>query len=204
MRKHLLVALTTALALVSGGLAYTHAAQDAVAAGPAGAPAMTSGQSEPAGPAHEFAGPSHHRHSLKAIMKKLGITDEQKKQFRSLYVGFSDRTRKARTELMALKDEKKTMLLSGKIDQQKLAQIDDQLLKVKTELLKEKLKFKRDRLALLTPEQLDKVADWMAEGSFRSKFKKMHGGGGMHGGMMHGGGGGMHGGMMRGGGGMPD
>jgi periplasmic protein CpxP/Spy len=205
MRKHLVVALTTALVLVFGGLGYTHAAQDAGAAGPTGPPAVTGGAGEPAGPAHEFAGSSHHRHSLKAIMKKLGITDEQKKQFRSLYVGFSDRTRKARTELMALKDEKKTMLLSGKIDQQKLAQIDDQLVKTKTDLLKEKLKFKRDRLALLTPEQLDKVADWMAEGSFRSKFKKMHGGGIMHGG------GGMHGGMMReggpmmhGGGGMSD
>jgi periplasmic protein CpxP/Spy len=197
MRKQMFVAFSTALLLVVGGISFTHAAQDVGPGGHAGGPAVMGGASEPAGPSHEFGGASHHRHSLKAIMQKLGITDEQKKQFRSLYVGFSDRTRKARTEVMALKDEKKTMLLSGKIDQQKLAQLDDQLVKAKTDLLKEKLKFKRDRLALLTPEQLDKVADWMAEKSFRSKFKARHGGGGMHGGMMRGGG------MMHGGG-MPD
>src|SRR5208283_1932815 len=177
MRKYMIVALSTLLALVFGGMAFSYAAQDVGSAGKSGTPAVMGGMSQPGGPSEEYAGSFHHRHSLKAIMEKLGITDEQKKQFISLYVGFSDRTRKARTELMGLKDEKKTMLLSGKIDQQKLAQIDDQLVKVKTDLLKEKLKFRRERLGLLTAQQLDKVADWMAEMSFRSKFTKMHGGG---------------------------
>ena len=76
--------------------------------------------SQPSGPSEEFSGPMRHGHSLEAMMKKLGITDEQKKQIRGLYVAFRDRTRKTRMELMSLKDEKKTMLLSGKIDQQKL------------------------------------------------------------------------------------
>jgi Spy/CpxP family protein refolding chaperone len=205
MRKYVSVALSALVVLVFGGMAFSYAAQDVGSAGRSGTPAVMGGMSQPAGASEEYAGSFRHQRSLKAIMEKLGITDEQKKQFRSLYVGFSDRTRKARTELMGLKDEKKTMLLSGKIDQQKLAQIDDQLVKVKTDLLKEKLKFKRERLALLNPQQLDKVADWMAEMSFRSKFNKMRGGGMMHGGGMMGSGGKMGGGcMMRGGGGMSD
>ncbi len=197
MSKHVIVALSTVVVLVLGGMAFSYAAQDVGSAGRSATPAVTGGMNQPAGPSEAYACSFHHRHSLKAIMEKLGITDEQKKQFRYLYVGFSDRTRKVRTELMGLKDEKKTMLLSGKIDQQKLAQIDDQLVKVKTDLLKEKLKFRRERLALLTPQQLDKVADWMAEMSFRSKFDKMQGGGKMGCACMMGGGG-----MMRGSGGM--
>jgi hypothetical protein len=39
---------------------------------------------------------------------------------------------------------------------------------------------KRDRLALLTPEQIEKLADLRAAKAFRSKFGRMHGG--MHGG----------------------
>jgi Spy/CpxP family protein refolding chaperone len=187
MRRLTLVALPAALMLVFGGIAITHAAQDVGPAAQSSTPAVGGGSSQSAGSSEEFGG-FHHRHFLKAMMEKLGITPDQKKQFRALYVGFADKTRKARMELKGLKDEKKTMLLSGKIDQQKLAQIDDQLVKVKTDLLKEKLKFKRDRLALLTPEQQGKIADWMAEKMFAKKFMKMHGMGGMHGRgmMMHG------------------
>ena len=77
-------------------------------------------------------------------------------------------------DLKSLKDEKKTMILSGKIDQQKLAQIDDQIVKLVSDLLKEKLKLRRDRLALMTPEQIGRIADWQAEKAFRSKWKRMH------------------------------
>ena len=132
--------------------------------------------SQPPGPSEEFAGGMHHGRSLEAMMKKLGVTDEQKKQIRALYVGFKDRTRKTRMDLMSLKDEKKTMLLSGKIDQQKLAQIDDQIVKLVPDLVREKLKLRRDRLALLTPEQIGRLADWKAERAFRSKMHKMRSG----------------------------
>lgn len=134
----------------------------------------------PSNPAGEFAGKRCHGPSLKAIMEKLGITDEQKIKIRALYVDFRDRTRKTRMELRSLKDEKKTMLLSGKIDQQKLAQIDDQVVKLVSDLLKEKLKLRRDRLAQLTPEQIGRIADWQAEKGFRSKMMKR-----MHMGQMH-------------------
>ena len=122
----------------------------------------------------QVTGKCHHGPSLKAIMEKLGITDEQKLKIRAVYVGFEDRTRKTRMELKSLKDEKKTMLLSGKIDQQKLAQIDDQVVKLVPELLKEKLKLRRDRLSLLTPEQIGRIADWQAEKAFRAKVRRMN------------------------------
>lgn len=144
-----------------------------------GSPAVQSPVSRSSDPSGEVTGRWHHRPSLEAMMKKLGITDEQKTKIRALYVGFLDRTRKTRMDLKSLKDEKKTMLLSGKIDQQKLAQTDDQVVKLVSDLLKEKLKLRRDRLALMTPEQIGRIADWQAEKAFRSKWRRMHRGG-MH------------------------
>ena len=140
------------------------------------APAMQGAAPQSPFSSGEVTGKWHHGPSLKAIMEKLGITDEQNTKIRALYVGFEDRTRKTRMELKSLKDEKKTMLLSGKIDQQKLAQIDDQVVKLVSDLLKEKLKLRRDRLALMTPEQIGRIADWQAEKAFRSKWRRMHGG----------------------------
>ncbi len=137
-------------------------------------PAIQGAAGQPPDPPKESACRCHHRHSLKAMLTKLGITDDQKMKIRALYVGFRDRTRKTRMELRSLKDEKKTMLLSGKIDQQKLAQIDDQVVKLVSALLPERLKLRRDRLALLTPEQIGRIADWQAEKAFRSKWRRMH------------------------------
>ena len=78
MRKYMIVALSTLLALVFGGMAFSYAAQDVGSAGKSGTPAVMGGMSQPGGPSEEYAGSFHHRHSLKAIMEKLGITDEQK------------------------------------------------------------------------------------------------------------------------------
>ena len=143
-------------------------------------PAIQGAVPQSSDPAGEFTGRRHHMPSLEAIQKKLGITDDQKMKIRALYVGFKDRTRKARMELRSLKDEKQTMLLSGKVDPQKLAQMDDQTVKLVSDVLRERLKLRRDRLALLTPEQIGRIADWQAEKAFRSKWKRMHGGGWMH------------------------
>jgi Spy/CpxP family protein refolding chaperone len=170
MKKYALLVVAIAALFTMGAL--TAFAQSAPAA-PGGPPAMKGAMGHPAGPPEEFMGKGHSGPSLEGLMKKLGITDEQKKQFRALYTGFKDRTRKTRADLWSLKDEKHTMLLSGKVDQQKLAQMDDQLVKLKTDLMKERLKLKRDRLGLLTPEQITKVADMMAAKAFRGKFGKM-------------------------------
>jgi len=129
----------------------------------------------------ESAGQGHHRPSLQAIMEKLGITDQQKAKIRALYVGFQDRTRETRMGLRSLRDEKKTMLLSGKIDEQKLAQMDDQVVKLVSDVLRERLKLRRDRLALMTPKQIERIADWRAEKAFHLKWKRMHRFGGWRG-----------------------
>ncbi|MGO9566753.1 MAG: Spy/CpxP family protein refolding chaperone [Desulfomonilaceae bacterium] len=176
MKKHALLIVTTAALFAMGSLAAFAQGAPAAQGGP---PAMKGAMmghpaGPPAGPPEQFMGKEHSRHSLEGLMKKLGITDEQKTQIRALYTSFRDRTRKTRMELMSIKDEKHTMILSGKVDQQKLAQLDDQLVKLKTDLMKERLKLRRDRLGLLTPEQISKVADMMAAKAFRSKFGKMH------------------------------
>jgi periplasmic protein CpxP/Spy len=182
MRKRSCVMLTIVALLAVVALAATSSAQSGPAPTP-GPPAMQAPAPDGPGPSGAFMGRRHHGNMLEAMQARLGITDDQKKQIRALYVGCRDRTRKARTELMSLKDEKKTMLLSGKIDQQKLAQLDDQVVKLVSEVMKEKLKLRRDRLALLTPEQIGRLADWQAERSFQHKWNKMHGGrgpGGFH------------------------
>ncbi len=172
MKKNALLVAAMAALFTMGSLAAF--AQGAPAAPGGGHPAMKGAMGQPSGPPEEFMGKGHSGHSLEGLMRKLGITDEQKTQIRGLYTSFRDRTRKTRMELMSLKDEKLTMLLSGKVDQQKLAQMDDQIVKLKTDLMKERLKLRRDRLGLLTPEQISKVADLMAARAFRSKFGKMH------------------------------
>lgn len=175
MNKRALLVLSTVALLGICAIAAISVAQ--------GNPVMSSSSQtiqgaagQPSDPPREFAGPCRHRHSLESILKKLGITDEQRVKIRALYVGFRDRTRKTRAELWSLKDEKKTMLLSGKVDQQKLSQMDDQIVKLVSDILREKLKLRRDRLALMTPEQLDRIADWQAEKAFRSRWKRMHAG----------------------------
>ena len=156
MSKHVIVALSTVVAMVFGGMALSYAARRCRLCGAERNTGCYGRTDEST--CRTFGGICGFISSAALAEGDHGetrhkATDEQKRGTRSLYVGFSDRTRKARTELMALKDEKKTMLLFGKIDQQKLAQIDDQFVQVKADLLKEKLKFKRERLASLTPQQ---------------------------------------------------
>lgn len=175
MKKHILLAVATAaLFTMTSLVAYAQGGPAAPGDKPAMKGQMMGMMGQSGGPSLESVGKGHGKHSLEGFMKKLGITDEQKKQFRALYTGFQDRTRKTRADLWSIKDEKRTMLLSGKVDQQKLAQLDDQLVKLKSDLMKERLKLRRDRLALLTPEQVNKVADLMAAKAFRSKLGKMH------------------------------
>jgi Spy/CpxP family protein refolding chaperone len=179
MNKRVLMPLAIVVLLAVGGAAAISIAEDRAGTSPSSAGEQTV-VTEASGHAGEFMGRGHHWPSLEAIRKKLGITDEQKKQMRALSVGFRDRTRKARMELMSLRDEKQTMLLSGKIDQQKLAQIDDQVVKLVSDVMREKLKLRRDRLALLNQEQIGRIADWQADKAFRSKMMKRMRWGRMH------------------------
>ncbi|MBI4962111.1 MAG: periplasmic heavy metal sensor [Desulfomonile tiedjei] len=96
------------------------------------------------------------------LMEKLKLTDDQLKQMRLAYVDSQDKTRKARNALMGLHDEKKTMLISGKIDQAKLAKLDEETTKLASEVMAEELKMKREQLSKLTPEQVNLLADFLA------------------------------------------
>jgi periplasmic protein CpxP/Spy len=183
MNRNVLRAILLPTLLIFGLSTGVYSAQDTMAksdmaAPPAAGPEIM-GKAAPQAPVAapgnpggmESFGPGRHA----SFVDKLGLTDDQKSKIRALYVGFHDRTRKAKADLMMLKDEKKTMILSGKVDQQKLAQIDDQIVKVKTELLKEKLKLRRDRLAALTAEQIEKLAQVMAEKAFHERSRHGHG-----------------------------
>ena len=55
---------------------------------------------------------------------------------------------------MGLHDEKRTMLISGKIDQAKLAKCDEEITKLAAEVMGEELKMEREQLSKLTPEQV--------------------------------------------------
>jgi hypothetical protein len=97
-------------------------------------------------------------YNLNLLKKRLKLSEEQKSQMRLLFTGFEDRTRDARSNMMSIVKEKKDMLRSGDIDQKKLAEMDDNIVKLRSELFGERLKLVRDRLALLTPGQTQKLA----------------------------------------------
>ncbi len=112
-----------------------------------------------------------------AFVKELGLTEEQQDKMRQLRVSFRDRTRKTRMSLMSLKDEKSTMLESGAVNMEKLAKLDDEIVKTKTELMRERLKMQRDRLSLLTPEQIKKLGQFKGHkhrGGRHAKFRGRH------------------------------
>lgn len=127
-------------------------------------------------PAAQPGGPWFHKNGFRpgrgggwaALSKRLNLTDEQREQMRNLYVQFREKTREARMAVKSLVDEKKTMLISGKIDRNRLAQLDEAILKSRNEVCKERLKMQRDRLALLTDKQVQQLADFMASKQFCS------------------------------------
>ncbi|MDQ7783250.1 MAG: Spy/CpxP family protein refolding chaperone [Desulfomonilaceae bacterium] len=123
----------------------------------------------------EFApGPRWHKGKRFGPYERLGLTKEQKKDMRALTAAFMNDTRSARTTKMALKDEKKAMIIGGKIDFTRLAAIDDELVKVKGQIMTERLKMKRARLELLTDEQRDVLADFMAKKIMKKKHHGTH------------------------------
>ncbi len=173
MRKIALTTLIVAVLFTTGLGACVYAAQDGP--GARGGSSMNPASFDRPGhfPGHMMRG----RHGFGAILKKLGVTDDQKKQIRGLIVAAKERTRKSRTELMSSIDEKKTMLMSGKIDQAKLSQIDDKIVKLGSELMRERLKTRREILSLLTPEQVERAADLQLEKFGKERFGRMGRGG---------------------------
>ena len=97
------------------------------------------------------------------LIERLKLTDDQMKQMRLAYADFQDRTRKTRNGLMGLNDEKRVMLISGKIEAGKLAKLDEDITRLASEVMAEGLKMKREQLAKLTPEQVDRLADFLVK-----------------------------------------
>ena len=77
------------------------------------------------------------------------------KEMRLAFVDCRNKTRKARTGLMGLEDEKRTLIMSGKIDKDALSKLDEQIVKFSTEIMGEELKMNREILSLLTPKQME-------------------------------------------------
>ncbi len=97
------------------------------------------------------------------LIEKLKLTDDQLKQMRLAYVDSQDKSRKARTGLVGLRDEKKTILISGKIDQARLVKLDEDIVKLSSEVMAEDIKMKREQLSKLTPEQMNLLADLLTK-----------------------------------------
>ena len=108
------------------------------------------------------------------MSKKLKLTKDQLKEMRLAYVNFLDKTRKARNALRGLRDEKKTMLISGKIDQAKLAKLDEEITTLASNVMGEKLKMERKHLSILTPEQVDRLAEFLGKRTIAHGPKMMH------------------------------
>lgn len=107
------------------------------------------------------------------LIEKLKLTDDQLKHMLLAYADFKDRTRKARKALMGLHDEKETMVISGKIDQSKLAKLDEETTKLASEVMGEELKMKREYLSKLTPEQVERLAEFLSKRKIPHRRKMM-------------------------------
>ena len=132
--------------------------------GPGGPPpAFREGQ-------EEFGGPpgARRRHGARLegfreeLKKAINLTPEQEQEMRKLRADFREKTRKARTALFSLMDEKISMLSAGKIDVQKLTKLDEEIVKARTDLMRESLLLKRDQLSLLSEEQRARLGDFLA------------------------------------------
>ncbi len=94
-----------------------------------------------------------------SLFQRLGLTDEQQQKLRDLRTNMKNTSREQRMKLVSLEDEKQTMLSSGKLDVDRMEKIDEELVKISADLLKARLKVRRDGLAILTPEQIKRLGD---------------------------------------------
>jgi periplasmic protein CpxP/Spy len=97
------------------------------------------------------------------LIEELKLNDDQLKQTLLAYVDFKERTRKTRNALMGLHDERETMLISGKIDQPKLAKLDEETAKLVSEVMNERFKLMRELLSMFTPEQTNVLSRFLAK-----------------------------------------
>ncbi len=99
--------------------------------------------------------------SPKVLQDKLGLNQQQVEDLRSKMEEHRAKTEGFRTNLMPLMEEKRNMIVSGKINQEKLLKIDEEIVRLRSEMLRERLKMERDRLLVLTPDQVKRLGELM-------------------------------------------
>ncbi len=154
MNKIIMAALLIVVTLGSAPIAFAKGPVAAPTCAPAAPTVMTPEDRAVLAQAQYFDG----RYNLGVLQRRLKLTEQQKGDMRSLYNSFQDRTRDARGKFVSLLSQKKDMLGSGKIDETKLAELDDQIVKLRSDIFRDRLKLVRDRLALLTPDQTRRLA----------------------------------------------
>jgi len=129
------------------------------------APGPHGGMKGPPGEMHPVFGEPHGPggHWLR-IVEKLDLSPEQRDRLRSLRLKFRNETRKTRFALAALEDEQQAMLIAGKVDMERLANMDDDILKLRTEMMRARMAMQRERLQVLNEDQIKKLTDLMGGG----------------------------------------
>ena len=110
--RNMFAVLSMTMAVSLGAIICAYAAQDTPGA-QTGQPsrelgvAPTGGQDDVGdlGPEQGFR--RHHRMSIQSMLKKLGVTDQQKSEIKSLYTGYSDRNPKVENRSNFSKGRKK-------------------------------------------------------------------------------------------------
>ncbi len=113
-------------------------------------------------------------YNLGVLQRRLRLSGEQKREMQLLYTGFQDSTRDTRRNLASRLKEKKDMLRSGKIDEKELAQLDDQIVKLRSDMFRDRLKLVRDRLGLLTPDQTHRLARLKERTVCHANLRRIH------------------------------
>jgi Spy/CpxP family protein refolding chaperone len=157
MRIHLLLVVT--VAVVVGLSSFSFAARPAPDTAFICEPALPSVHQPQEGRSIPQAEYFDGQYKLGILFKRLGLSEQQRKDMAMLFNSFRDRTDSARKSLASVIDKKKEMLKSGKLEQDKLAEMDDQIAKFRSDLYRERLKLIRDRLSLLNSDQLQKLGN---------------------------------------------
>lgn len=122
-------------------------------------PVVNEPQDGPALPQAEYFDGNY---SVKILFKRLGLSGQQWKNMTALYASFKDRTSYAQSSLASAVQKKKEMILSGRIDQARLVALDDEIATLRSYLYRERLQLIRDRLSLLSSEQLQMLGNLKA------------------------------------------
>ena len=136
--------------------------------------AVTKTTKETVGPDNQVSGPGsddkgyrgkgHKRFRgefRKFFRSELGLTDEQKTKLRELRKESWERMQDARKAVRDIRDAKLKMLLSGKVDKDRLVELDKQYMKYRIQITEERLRMKREKALILTPEQAKRLGQFL-------------------------------------------